>query len=51
VEKIQGVLETEEGLLIVDSQYTETAEDLLKRYIYLTSKSVKYLINTHLWMK
>jgi cyclase len=42
-----GILEGEDKLLIVDSQYALNAEDVLKEIRKLTSLKIAYLINTH----
>jgi len=42
-----GILEGEDKLLIVDSQYALNAEDVLKEIRKLSSLKIAYLINTH----
>ena len=42
-----GILKTDEGLLVVDSQSIETAPVVLKKIAALSAKPIKYLINTH----
>lgn len=42
-----GILKTDEGLLVVDSQFKRTAHEALKKIAGLSAKSIKYLVNTH----
>ena len=42
-----GILKTDEGLLVVDSQSKETAPEVLEKIAALSAKPIKYLINTH----
>jgi len=42
-----GILEGEDALLVVDSQYARNAPDVLKAIKELSPKPIKYLINTH----
>jgi cyclase len=42
-----GILKTDEGLLLVDSQFKETSDKVLKEISGLSTKPIKYLINTH----
>lgn len=42
-----GILKTDEGLLVVDSQFKEIANEILKKIATLSTKPIKYLVNTH----
>ncbi|UCH98309.1 MAG: MBL fold metallo-hydrolase [Candidatus Aminicenantes bacterium] len=42
-----GILKTDEGLLLVDSQFKGTADEVLKKIAGLSAKPIKYLVNTH----
>lgn len=42
-----GVLKTGDGLLLVDSQFRDTAPKALKAIAGLSDKPVKFLVNTH----
>ena len=42
-----GILATDEGLLIVDSQFKSVADSVLKIIKTISSKDIKYLVNTH----
>jgi len=42
-----GVLKTDDGLLLVDSQYSATATKALSAVAGLSDKPVKFLVNTH----
>jgi cyclase len=42
-----GILKTDEGLLLVDSQFKEIANEILKKIAALSTKPIKYLVNTH----
>lgn len=42
-----GILKTDEGLLVVDSQFKEIANEILKKIAALSTKPIKYLVNTH----
>jgi glyoxylase-like metal-dependent hydrolase (beta-lactamase superfamily II) len=42
-----GVLEAGEVLLVVDSQYARNAADVLKAIKQMSTKPVKFLVNTH----
>jgi len=42
-----GILKTGEGLLLVDAQYSRTAETALARIRELSDQPVRFLINTH----
>ena len=42
-----GILETDEGLLIIDSKYFRVAEKVMTKIRELSPKPVKYLVNTH----
>jgi len=42
-----GILKTDEGLLVVDSQFKGIANEILKKIAALSDKPVKYLVNTH----
>ena len=42
-----GILKTDDGFLVVDSLFEETAPDVLKLIATLSDKPIKYLVNTH----
>jgi glyoxylase-like metal-dependent hydrolase (beta-lactamase superfamily II) len=42
-----GILEGEDALLVVDSQYAQNAADVLKAIKELSRKPIKFLLNTH----
>ena len=42
-----GILSTDEGLLIVDSQFESVADSVLKKIGEISSKPIRYLVNTH----
>jgi cyclase len=42
-----GILKTDEGLLVVDSQFKSIADKVLKTIATISSKPIKYLVNTH----
>ncbi len=42
-----GILKTDEGFLVVDSQHEGIANEILKKIAALSSKPIKYLVNTH----
>jgi glyoxylase-like metal-dependent hydrolase (beta-lactamase superfamily II) len=42
-----GILKTEAGLLVIDSGYEKTAEDVSKKITAFSPTPIKYLINTH----
>lgn len=42
-----GILKTNNGFLVIDSQFEKTAEDVLKKIASLSLKPIKYLVNTH----
>jgi len=42
-----GILEGEDALLVVDSQYARNAPDVLKAIKELSPKPIKFLVNTH----
>jgi glyoxylase-like metal-dependent hydrolase (beta-lactamase superfamily II) len=42
-----GILKTDEGLLVVDSQHKGIANEILKKIAALSAKPIKYLVNTH----
>jgi glyoxylase-like metal-dependent hydrolase (beta-lactamase superfamily II) len=42
-----GILKGKESLLVVDSQYAKTADEVLKAIEELSSQKIQYLINTH----
>jgi glyoxylase-like metal-dependent hydrolase (beta-lactamase superfamily II) len=42
-----GIIKTDEGLLVVDSQFKGIANEILKKIAALSAKPVKYLVNTH----
>lgn len=42
-----GILKTNDGFLVVDAQYGQTAAKVLENIASLSAKPVKYLINTH----
>ena len=42
-----GILETGEGLLIIDSKYLRIAEKVMAKITELSPKPIKYLVNTH----
>jgi glyoxylase-like metal-dependent hydrolase (beta-lactamase superfamily II) len=42
-----GILSTDEGLLIVDSQFKSVADSVLKIVRTISTKEIKYLVNTH----
>jgi len=42
-----GILKTDEGLLLVDSQFKEIADEILKKIAAISTKPIKYLVNTH----
>jgi cyclase len=42
-----GILATDEGLLIVDSQFKSVADSVLKIIKSISTQNIKYLINTH----
>jgi glyoxylase-like metal-dependent hydrolase (beta-lactamase superfamily II) len=42
-----GILEGEDALLVVDSQYAQNAADVMKAIKGLSPKPVKFLVNTH----
>lgn len=42
-----GILKTDDGLLVVDSQFKGTAHEALKKIAGLSAKPIKYLVNTH----
>jgi glyoxylase-like metal-dependent hydrolase (beta-lactamase superfamily II) len=42
-----GILKTDEGLLVVDSQHKGIANEILKKIAGLSTKPIKYLVNTH----
>lgn len=42
-----GILQTDEGLLVIDSKYLRVAEKVMAKISELSPKPVKYLVNTH----
>jgi cyclase len=42
-----GILATDEGILVVDSQFESTADTVLKIIQKISLQDIKYLINTH----
>ena len=42
-----GILSTDEGLLIVDSQFKSVADSVLKIIKTISTQKIKYLVNTH----
>jgi len=42
-----GILKTDEGLLVVDSQFKSAAHEVLKAIATISTKPIKYLVNTH----
>jgi cyclase len=42
-----GILKTDEGLLVVDSQFKGIADKVLKTIATISTKPIKYLVNTH----
>lgn len=42
-----GILKGEDELLVIDSQYARTADEVMKAIGELSSQKIRYLINTH----
>lgn len=42
-----GILKGENELLVIDSQYAQTADEVMKAIGELSSQKIRYLINTH----
>ena len=42
-----GILKSDTGLLVVDSKYDRTTDEVMKKIAEVSSKPIKFLINTH----